>query len=110
MKVAKLDDVNHDALAAEKKRESLSSTEGLLPCPFCGGEAERSEGKTGDGKPWPYIRCCNYGCGAMAEPEAWNSRPATPTPRTQSQDAPTADFMEPGPMSQFFARKTRGEW
>jgi len=44
----------------------------LKPCPFCGGEASRSTGKTNDGKDWPYIECED--CGAMAEPEDWNRR------------------------------------
>ena len=34
----------------------------LKHCPFCGGEAEFSLGKTGDGKDWHYIECVN--CGA----------------------------------------------
>jgi len=37
----------------------------LKPCPFCGGEASRSMGKTNDGKDWPYIECID--CGAMAD-------------------------------------------
>lgn len=44
----------------------------LKPCPFCGGEAGRSMGKTNDGKDWPYIEC--IACDAMAEPEDWNNR------------------------------------
>ena len=59
----------------------------LLPCPFCGGEAEFSLGETGDGKEWHYIECTE--CEAMgprvqyadhniaikdALAEAWNSR------------------------------------
>ena len=35
----------------------------LAPCPFCGGQAEFSKGKTGDGKDWHYIECAS--CEAM---------------------------------------------
>ena len=35
----------------------------LKPCPFCGGEAEFSLGKTGDGKDWHYVECSE--CEAM---------------------------------------------
>jgi Lar family restriction alleviation protein len=59
----------------------------LKPCPFCGGEAELSLGKTGDGKDWHYLECSE--CEAMgprvqyaehniaikdALAEAWNRR------------------------------------
>lgn len=71
--------------------------DGLLPCPFCGGEADFSLGKTGDGKDWHYIECVE--CEAMgprvhyashniaikdALAQAWNRRaplPAPPTPK-----------------------------
>lgn len=46
----------------------------LLPCPFCGGTASPSIGKNADGTEWPYIECETLGCGAMAEPDAWNRR------------------------------------
>ena len=49
----------------------------LLPCPFCGGEADHSLGKHGDGAPWRYIECIK--CGATTEPDQWNRRsPAVP--------------------------------
>lgn len=51
-----------------------SSQEGLKPCPFCGGTAELSEGRTGDDKPWLYIECTTLECGAIADPEVWNTR------------------------------------
>lgn len=59
----------------------------LKPCPFCGGEAEFSLGKTGDGDDWHYLECSE--CEAMgprvkyadhniavkeALAEAWNTR------------------------------------
>jgi Lar family restriction alleviation protein len=59
----------------------------LKPCPFCGGEAEFSLGKTVDGADWHYLECGE--CEAMgphiryadhniavkeALAEAWNSR------------------------------------
>ena len=59
----------------------------LKPCPFCGGKAEHSIGKTGDGKPWHYVECVD--CGATGptpdyadhniaviecRAEAWNTR------------------------------------
>jgi Lar family restriction alleviation protein len=59
----------------------------LKPCPFCGGEAEFSLGKTGDGADWHYLECGE--CEAMgprikyadhniavkeALAEAWNNR------------------------------------
>lgn len=59
----------------------------LKPCPFCGGRAEHSIGKTGDGKPWHYVECVD--CGATGptpsyadhniaviecRAEAWNTR------------------------------------
>ena len=37
--------------------------EALAACPFCGGLAEFSVGKTGDGKDWNYIECSD--CGAL---------------------------------------------
>jgi hypothetical protein len=46
----------------------------LMPCPFCGGKAELSVGKNKDGTPWNYVQCTTYGCGAIAEPDAWNER------------------------------------
>ena len=61
--------------------------DGLKHCPFCGGKAEHSIGKTGDGKPWHYVEC--VGCGAVGptppyadhniaviecRTEAWNTR------------------------------------
>lgn len=49
----------------------------LLPCPFCGGEADHSMGKRGDDSPWPYVECIK--CGATTEPDQWNRRsPAVP--------------------------------
>lgn len=47
---------------------------GLLPCPFCGGEAALSTGKYGDGSPWHYVECGTLDCGAIAEPDVWNTR------------------------------------
>jgi len=62
-------------------------SEDLKPCPFCGGKAEHSIGKTGDGKPWHYVECVD--CGATGptpncadhnitviecRAEAWNTR------------------------------------
>jgi Lar family restriction alleviation protein len=59
----------------------------LKSCPFCGGKAEHSIGKTGDGKPWHYVECVD--CGATGptpdyadhniaviecRAEAWNTR------------------------------------
>lgn len=41
----------------------IDKAEALMPCPFCGGEATFSEGKTGDGKPWHYVECSD--CGSM---------------------------------------------
>lgn len=32
-------------------------TPDLLPCPFCGGEADFSLGKTGEGEDWHYLEC-----------------------------------------------------
>lgn len=29
----------------------------MLPCPFCGSDAEFNQGKYGDGRPWFYIAC-----------------------------------------------------
>ena len=57
----------------------------LLPCPFCGSDAEWNLGRTGDDKPWRYIACTD--CEAMGphltEPAsddrkiaAWNRRAA----------------------------------
>lgn len=43
----------------------------LLPCPFCGGEAEESVGRKGE-QPWRYIECIV--CSAMADPDVWNRR------------------------------------
>lgn len=37
--------------------------ENLLPCPFCGGEAEWCTGAKGDGSPWKYLACTD--CEAM---------------------------------------------
>lgn len=65
-------------------------TDKLLPCPFCGGGAEFSVGKTGDGKDWHYIECVD--CGSLgpnvnyadhgirlkeALADAWNQRHST---------------------------------
>ena len=41
----------------------------LKPCPFCGGEAEHSVGKTGDGRPWHYVECIE--CGASGPTGAY---------------------------------------
>jgi hypothetical protein len=48
----------------------------LKPCPFCGGEANVSEGTMGGGetlRPWWYIECdkCSATCESV---EAWNAR------------------------------------
>ena len=43
--------------------DMIAKAEALAPCPFCGGEATFSEGKTGDGKPWHYVECSE--CEAM---------------------------------------------
>jgi hypothetical protein len=51
----------------------------LKPCPFCGGEADVSEGTKGDNEPWWYVECMK--CGATGESvEAWNKRPAQEAP------------------------------
>lgn len=52
--------------------EPSKGEQGLLPCPFDGGEAVYSVGETGDGKPWQYVECLK--CGASTEPEIWNTR------------------------------------
>jgi len=39
------------------------------PCPFCGGRAEHSIGKTSGGKPWHYVECVD--CGATAPVPPW---------------------------------------
>lgn len=49
----------------------------LKPCPFCGGEADVSEGTQGghEARPWWYVECIK--CAAMADSvDAWNSRTA----------------------------------
>jgi hypothetical protein len=49
--------------------------EGLLPCPFCGGKADKSIGtkrEAGNEVSWHYVEC--LACAAMAEPEIWNRR------------------------------------
>lgn len=49
----------------------------LLPCPFCGGEAECRSGSSTT----PYIRCKKCGCRTGSSynreklAEAWNTRP-----------------------------------
>ena len=67
----------------------------LKPCPFCGGEADYNEGKTGDDTPWNYYACSV--CEAMQpyvssaeqsahdtsfnqalDAEAWNTRVDSP--------------------------------
>lgn len=63
----------------------------LLPCPFCGGEAHRTEGLSGDKTPWPYIECFN--CAAMAEPDLWNKR-ANPTPPAAAVSEVTDEMVE----------------
>jgi Lar family restriction alleviation protein len=40
-------------------------TSELKPCPFCGGEADFSLGKKGDGSDWHYVECTELGCGAV---------------------------------------------
>ena len=48
-------------------------TDKLKLCPFCGGEADPSEGQKGDGSPYYYVECLR--CAATAEgAEAWNTR------------------------------------
>jgi uncharacterized Zn finger protein len=59
----------------------------LLPCPFCGGEAEHSVGRHADGKPWHYVECVDCGATGPNSPyadhniaviqfraEEWNAR------------------------------------
>lgn len=48
----------------------------LLPCPFCGGEAEITVGEQG-GQPTEYVEC--LGCEALGESgAAWNRRVRPP--------------------------------
>lgn len=82
-----------------EKGEEKASAESmkLLPCPFCGGEAEWSLGKHGDGTPWPYIECVSLGCGAIAEPDVWNTRtPAQPAsePRSEAGNVTTLHYLK----------------
>lgn len=35
----------------------MTEPDALLPCPFCGGEAEWNLGKKGDDTPWRYLAC-----------------------------------------------------
>jgi hypothetical protein len=45
----------------------------LKPCPFCGGEADVSEGTLGGVLPWWYVECIQ--CSATAESvDSWNAR------------------------------------
>jgi hypothetical protein len=52
----------------------------LLPCPFCGGEAElRKQYSALEGEPKHYVRCSDGKCGARYVPggfpvDEWNSR------------------------------------
>lgn len=78
-------------------REALD----LLPCPFCGGHAEFSVGKYGDGRDWHYIECSQ--CEATAPKvsyadhgirlkealaEAWNARATlAAAPQPSARDA-----------------------
>ena len=67
----------------------------LKPCPFCGGKANFSLGKAGEGEDWHYLECAE--CEAMgprvqyaahniaikeAIASAWNTRTPTPDPAT----------------------------
>jgi len=62
-------------------------TDEFKPCPFCGGRAEHSIGKTSGGKPWHYVECVDCGATAPVPPyadhniavierlaKAWNTR------------------------------------
>jgi len=44
-------------------------TDEFKPCPFCGGRAEHSIGKTSGGKPWHYVECVD--CGATVPVPPW---------------------------------------
>ena len=49
----------------------------LLPCPFCGGEAERYTAAVGVGFENRQVQCRN--CGASAFDKKWQVRPSTPS-------------------------------
>lgn len=59
----------------------MTDKQELMPCPFCGGDAELSYGEQ-DGKPWPYIECLV--CACAVEPDVWNTRPA-PLPKEREE-------------------------
>lgn len=52
------------------RREYLAKI--LKSCPFCGGEACKSTGQMGGGKPFKYIEWLS--CEATAIPQMWNER------------------------------------
>jgi Lar family restriction alleviation protein len=79
----------------------------LKPCPFCGGEAEHSVGKTGDGKPWHYVECVECGASGPNSPyadhniavvqfraEAWNTRVDLATPPDPLADPRVSELLE----------------
>lgn len=57
-------------------------SEQIKPCPFCGGDAENSVGRTGANEPFNYVECVmcgSMGTGAKTVHEAiaaWNKRPS----------------------------------
>lgn len=70
--------------------------DGLLPCPFCGGDAHL----TYDDEGYRVARCCDYGCFAsmpIQHPEdgdavvagKWNRRPPLPSPTAEGAAPPS---------------------